>query len=81
MRSLGPTRQRRAPERFHQEECFISESLTAEIEEPHSMKEALDSENSGKWKEALVSYYYNSLINNETWELVPPPLDANCKIN
>ena len=68
MRSLGPTRQRRAPERFHPEECFISESLTAENEEPQSMREALDGENSGKWKEALVVYYYNSLINNETLE-------------
>ena len=38
------------------------------------MKEALDSKNSGKWKEALDAEY-SSLINNETW--VPPPLDAN----
>ena len=76
MRSLGPNRQRKTPERFHPEECFISESLTAENEEPQSMKEALDSNNSGKWKEALDAEY-SSLINKETWELVPPPLDAN----
>ena len=44
-------------ERFHPEECFISESLTAENEEPQSKREALDGENSGKWKEALVVYY------------------------
>ena len=76
VRSLGPTRQRKTPERYHPEECFISESLTAENEEPQSMKEALDGKNSGKWKEAFDAEY-SSLINNETWELVPPPLDAN----
>ena len=76
VRSLGPIRQRKAPERFHPEECFVSESLTAENEEPQSMKEALDGKNSREWKEALDAEY-SSLINNETWELVPPPLDAN----
>ena len=40
VRSLGPTRQRKVPDRFHPEECFISESLTAENEEPQSLKEA-----------------------------------------
>ena len=40
------------------------------------MKEALDGKNSREWKEALDAEY-SSLINNETWELVPPPLDAN----
>ena len=50
VRSLGPTRQRRAPETFHPEECFISESLTAENEEPQSMKEALDGKNSRSGK-------------------------------
>ncbi|XP_044182009.1 uncharacterized mitochondrial protein AtMg00820-like [Acropora millepora] len=73
VRSLGPTRQRKAPERFDPEECFISKSLTAENEEPQSMKEALDGKNSRKWMDAE----YSSLINNETRELVPPPLDAN----
>ena len=76
VRSLGPTRQRKTPERYHPEKCFISESLTVENEEPQSMKEALDGKNSGKWKEAFDAEY-SSLINNETWELVPPPLDAN----
>ena len=40
------------------------------------MKEALDGKNSREWKEALDAEY-SSLINNETWELVSPPLDAN----
>ena len=34
VRSLGPTKQRKATERFHPEECLMSESLTAENEEP-----------------------------------------------
>ena len=38
VRSLGPTRQRKAPEIFHP-----GESLTAENDEPQSLKEALDS--------------------------------------
>ena len=58
VRSLGPTRQRKAPDVFHPEECFMSESLTAENEEPQSLKEALDAE-------------YSLLISNETWKLVP----------
>ena len=45
VRSLGPTRQRKAPDRFHPEECFMSESLTAENEEPQSLKEALGGNN------------------------------------
>ena len=52
VRSLDPTRQRKAPERFRPEECFVSESLTAENEEPQSMKEALNGKNSREWKEA-----------------------------
>ena len=49
--SLGPTRQRKATERFLLEECFVSESLTAENEEPQYMKEALDGKNSREGKE------------------------------
>ena len=45
-------------------------------EEPQSLKEALGSNNSKEWKEALDDEY-SSLISNEKWELVPPPKDAN----
>ena len=48
VRSLGPTTQRKAPEIFHPEECFISESLTADNKEPQSMKEAWNGKNSDK---------------------------------
>ena len=75
VRSLGPTRQRKAPDRFHPDECFMSEYLTAENEE-QSLKEALGGNNSKEWKEALDAEY-SSLIGNETWELVPPLKDAN----
>ena len=75
VRSLGPTRQRKAPDRFHPDECFMSEYLTAENEE-QSLKEALGGNNSKEWKEALDAEY-SSLIGNETWELEPPLKDAN----
>ena len=54
----------------------MSESLTAENEEPQCLKEALGGNNSKQWKEALDAEY-SSLTSHETWELVPPPKDAN----
>ncbi|CAB4021584.1 Retrovirus-related Pol poly from transposon TNT 1-94, partial [Paramuricea clavata] len=74
--NLGPTRQRKAPERFRPDECYVAESLTAENEEPQSVEEALRGEHSNKWKQALEAEY-SSLMNNETWELVPPPESSN----
>ena len=56
-----------------QTSAIITESLTAENEEPQSITEAL---NASKWKEALEEEY-NSLISNKTWELVPPPEGCN----
>ena len=76
VRSLGATRQGKAPERFHHVECFTSESLTDENEEAESVKDTLGGNNSEKWKEALDAEY-SSLTSNEKWELVPPPKDAN----
>jgi len=54
----------------------MSQRLTVENEEPQSLKDAMGGNNSQKWKEALDTEY-SSLISNETWELVPPPKDAN----
>ena len=65
VRSLGPTRQRKAPHRFHPEECFMSESLTARNEKPQSLKEALGGNNSKEKKEVLDAEY-SPLISNET---------------
>ncbi|PFX16774.1 Retrovirus-related Pol polyprotein from transposon TNT 1-94 [Stylophora pistillata] len=55
-------RQRKAPDRFHPEEYSMSESLTAENEEPQSLKEALGSNNSKEWKEALEAEYSSLII-------------------
>ena len=41
-----------------------------------SVTEALSSEHSTQWREALNSEY-ESLIDNGTWELVPPPESKN----
>ena len=74
--NIGPTRWRKAPERFRPDECHIAESLTAENEEPRCIEEALRSKHSDKRKQALEAEY-NSLLDNETWELVPPPENSN----
>ena len=44
-------------------------------DEPKSITDALSGKNSEKWKQALESEY-SSLVNSETWELVPAPDDA-----
>ena len=74
--NIGPTRRRKAPERFRPDECHVAESLTAENEEPRCVEEALRGKHSDKWKQALEAEY-NSLLDNETWELVPPPENSN----
>ena len=72
--ALGPRRQRNV--RFHPDSCLVTESLTSDIIEPKSVKEALSSEHSVQWKNAMNSEY-SFLIKNDTWELVPPPNDKN----
>ena len=77
VQSLGTERQRKPPQRFHPEGCFaVTESLTAEIDEPKSIKEAINGEHSVQWKEAMESEYL-SLMQNDTWELVPLPEGQN----
>ena len=48
--NLGPKRQRRAPNRFHPDSCNLIESLTNDISEPKTLKEALQSEHSAEWR-------------------------------
>ena len=43
-----------------------------QITEPQTMEEARSSEHSDKWKQAADSEY-DSLLQNETWDLVPLP--------
>ena len=58
------------------DECNLVESLTSNINEPNSIKDALNSEHSAEWNKALQAEY-NSLLENKTWELVPRPKDIN----
>ena len=81
VQTLGDKRQRRAPSKFIEElnvakECKIVDSLTSEVDEPKSIKDAMNSENSDQWKGAMQSEY-TSIFKNETWELVPPPCGIN----
>ena len=50
--------------------------MNFEIDEPRTVKVALTSEQSTQWRETMESEY-NSLLKNDTWELVPPPDDKN----
>ena len=74
VRNLGPVRQRKRPNRFQDDdECLVTSS---EIEEPKTVHEALNGEQSIQWKEAMESEY-SSLLKNDTWDLVPPPEGKN----
>ena len=71
------TRERKPPVYYHDEYAGITTArhtalFVAEIEEPTSLKEALESEHALNWKAAADSEY-ESLIENETWELVELP--------
>eukprot|EP00795_Rhopilema_esculentum_P014610 gene14610-biopygen4362 len=48
--------------------------FAAIIEEPATIQKAFNSEYSAQWKEATDSEY-QSLTENQTWELVKPPKD------
>ena len=56
--------------------CFSAESLIADIDEPRSLKNALESENAKEWK-AAMDKEYQSLLENETWDLVRRPEGVN----
>ena len=76
--NLPEKRQRRPPERFTGEDdsCNVADVLTADIDEPRSLKEAITGEYSTQWKKAVNSEF-NSLLSNDTWKLVPAPEDKN----
>ena len=76
VRNLGPMRRRRIPKRFSDDACPAVDSLTSEIDEPSGIEDALKSEHSKHWKDAMISEY-TSLMENETWELVPPEENQN----
>ena len=76
VQNLNPQRERRPPQRYDDEVYNCSEDLTADINEPSNIREAWNGKNSAEWKKAAESEY-KSLIDNHTWDLVPPPGDKN----
>ena len=76
VRNLGPVRERKAPLRFQDEICNMVFPLTSEVDEPKTVDEALNGEQSRSWQEAMRSEF-KSLLENDTWELVPAPKDKN----
>ena len=69
--NLNTQRERRPPQRLDDELYTCTEDLTADINEPSNINEAWDGQNSAEWKKAAESEY-KSLIDNHTWELLPP---------
>ena len=70
-------RERNPPMYYHDEYATITTAkyaalYVAEIEEPETLKDALDSEYATQWK-AAADAEYQSLLENETWELVELP--------
>ena len=76
VRNVRPVRKRKLPTRYRDEECLAVNSLTANIDEPESVKEALSGEMSKNWEEAMNNEN-KSLLTNGTWDLVPLPKGAN----
>lgn len=69
IQNLPPVRERRMPSRFCDKDCLLVDSG---IDEPKTVQEALNGEQSVHWREAMESEY-SSLLKNDTWDLVPPP--------
>ena len=76
VQNLDAKRQRRPTTRFDEEVYAAADNLTADINEPVSIQEAWTEEHSVDWKRATNSEY-ESLMNNQTWELVSPPENKN----
>ena len=71
-------RTRQPPVRFGRDEYVAATSVqhvayaACQVAEPQTMDEALSGEHSDIWKQAADSEY-DSLLENETWDLVPLP--------
>ena len=57
VRNLGPMSRRRIPKRFSDDACPAIDSLTLEIDEPNGIEDALNSEHSKHWKDAMITEY------------------------
>ena len=76
VRDLNTKRSRKPPQRYDPDECLITESMIKEVDERNPLKDAINSEHCDQWKETLESEC-DSLMQNDTWQLVPPPRDTN----
>ena len=76
VRNLGPVREQRKPSRFRDDDDDDCLLVNSEMEEPKTVHEALDGEQSSQWREAMESEY-SSLLKNDTWDIVPPPEGKN----
>ena len=56
--------------------CTILRNSTADINEPGNIEQAWSEDHCIQWKEATDSEY-DSLISNDTWELIPLPEGKN----
>ena len=77
---IGDHRIRKQTDRFESadvavdnDSCYMA-SLTADLDEPGTYKQALNGDDASKWKEAM-NEEFESLLKNKTWELVPRPSD------
>ena len=75
VRNIGERRARRPPNKFD-DECYLANDITADINEPINIDETFSGEHSKEWKQATDSEF-KSLIENDTWELVPMPEGKN----
>ena len=74
-----PQRNRVAPERYGSitgEWWNYATLAAADVDEPRHMNEALKGKNAQQWKDATDNEY-NSLMKNDTWELVDLPEGRN----
>ena len=80
--NLDSVRIRKPPSRFIEDSADLTfdscclASLTSDLDEPKSFKQAARGKHSEKWK-AAMSDEFRSLEVNQTWELVPRPTDQN----
>ena len=72
---IGRTRCRK-PNPKYDDVCNFSETQASNVTEPKTLKSALNCEHSAEWEKA-INREYNSLLSNETWELVPRPENTN----
>ena len=73
--NIDQRRQRRPPERY--EEMYVcADDLTSDINKPRNLSEAWSNEHNAQWKKATDSEF-NALMENDTWQLVPPPENKN----